>query len=63
MVDSTLAEQRPTWAVAGSALHGVGLPDCISDARHSADEVIDAALAATPSAPTGNAATDRTETR
>ena len=29
----------------------------------SADEVIDAALAATPSAPTGNAATDRTETR
>ncbi|CEH04694.1 protoporphyrinogen oxidase [Propionibacterium freudenreichii] len=63
VVDSTLAEQRPTWAVAGSALHGVGLPDCISDARHSADEVIDAALAATPSAPTGNAATDRTETR
>nr|O32434.1 RecName: Full=Coproporphyrinogen III oxidase [Propionibacterium freudenreichii subsp. freudenreichii]BAA21909.1 protoporphyrinogen oxidase [Propionibacterium freudenreichii] len=63
VVDSTLAEQRPTWAVAGSALHGVGLPDCISDARHSADEVIDAALAATPSAPNRNAATDRTETR
>lgn len=52
VVDSALTEQRPTWAVAGSALHGVGVPDCISDGRHSADEVIDAALRA--SVPAGS---------
>jgi oxygen-dependent protoporphyrinogen oxidase len=27
---------RPRWRVAGSALHGVGIPDCIADGRAQA---------------------------
>ncbi len=41
-VDAALAAQHPRWAVAGSALHGVGIPDCISDARDRTDRVLDA---------------------
>jgi len=42
VVDDALATYRPTWAVAGSALHGVGVPDCIADGRKQADAVLDA---------------------
>ncbi|AYW77481.1 protoporphyrinogen oxidase [Propionibacterium acidifaciens] len=42
-VDGWLAAHRPTWAVAGSALHGVGLPECVADGRARADAVLDAA--------------------
>jgi oxygen-dependent protoporphyrinogen oxidase len=45
VIDEALAAQRPTWAVAGSALHGVGVPDCIADGRKQADAVVDAATA------------------
>ncbi len=41
-VDGALAAVRPRWAVAGSALHGVGVPDCIADGRARADAVLDA---------------------
>lgn len=41
-VDEALDERHPRWAVAGSALHGVGVPDCISDARERTDRVLDA---------------------
>lgn len=44
-VDNDLAAHHPTWAVAGSALHGVGLPECVADGRARADAVLDAALA------------------
>jgi len=44
-VDKAVAAVRPTWAVAGSALHGVGVPDCISDARARTDQVLDAVTA------------------
>jgi oxygen-dependent protoporphyrinogen oxidase len=33
-VDAALAE-LPGWHVAGSALHGVGLPECIDDGRRA----------------------------
>ncbi|SPF68183.1 Amine oxidase [Propionibacterium ruminifibrarum] len=42
-VDGELARHHPTWAVAGSALHGVGLPECVADGRRRADAVLDAA--------------------
>ncbi len=41
-VESAVAEINPCWKVAGSALHGVGVPDCIDDGRKQAS----AALAA-----------------
>ncbi|MFT8394878.1 protoporphyrinogen oxidase [Propionibacterium sp.] len=41
-VDDALAAECPRWAVAGSALHGVGIPDCIKDARQRTDAVLDA---------------------
>ena len=41
-VDDAVAAHRATWAVAGSALHGVGVPDCIADGRKQADAVLDA---------------------
>lgn len=44
-VDGELARHHPTWAVAGSALHGVGLPECVADGRRRADAVLDAAAA------------------
>lgn len=39
-VDAAVA-QLPGWAVAGSALHGVGVPECIADGRRAAQAVID----------------------
>ncbi|SER88759.1 oxygen-dependent protoporphyrinogen oxidase [Propionibacterium cyclohexanicum] len=42
-VDAALRDGHPHWAVAGSALHGVGIPDCIADARSRTDAVLDAA--------------------
>lgn len=32
---------HPTWRVAGSALRGVGVPDCIADGRRTAAAVLD----------------------
>lgn len=40
-VDHALAAY-PTWQVAGSALRGVGIPDCISDGRRAAAVVLTA---------------------
>ena len=45
------AAVRPRWAVAGSALDGVGVPDCIADGRLRADAVLDAATASREDAP------------
>lgn len=44
-VDAAL-EALPTWRVAGSALRGVGLPDCVDDGRAQAGAVLTAAEAA-----------------
>ncbi len=33
----------PTWRIAGSALRGVGVPDCIADGRRQAGAALDAA--------------------
>lgn len=41
----------PTWRVAGSALRGVGVPDCIADGRRQARLALDAATASTTSTP------------
>lgn len=41
-VDSAVQRAHPSWAVAGSALHGVGLPDCVADGRARADAVLTA---------------------
>lgn len=41
VVESALSD-RPRWRVAGSALHGVGVPDCIADGRAQAAAVLDA---------------------
>ena len=41
-VERELARCQPTWQVAGSALHGVGLPDCIADGRRAALAALDA---------------------
>lgn len=41
-VDESLARDWPQLAVAGSALHGVGVPDCVADGRRRADLVLDA---------------------
>ena len=51
VVDAAVAAVRPRWAVAGSALHGVGVPDCIADGRLRADAVLDAATASREGAP------------
>lgn len=40
VVDQALAAHRPNWRLAGSALHGVGVPDCISDGRRAATELL-----------------------
>jgi oxygen-dependent protoporphyrinogen oxidase len=63
VVDQALRAHRPTWAVAGCALHGVGVPDCIADGRARADLVLDAALAVTVPAAHFQAATTRTTDR
>ncbi|MFZ1410164.1 MAG: protoporphyrinogen oxidase, partial [Micropruina sp.] len=47
-VEAALAE-RPTWRIAGSALRGVGVPDCIADGRRATV----AALAAVETARVG----------
>lgn len=44
-VERALASQ-PSWQVAGSALRGVGLPDCVADGRRATRAVL-AALAST----------------
>lgn len=41
-VDESLAGHWPQLAVAGSALHGVGIPDCVADGRRRANLVLDA---------------------
>lgn len=41
-VEQSVAKAQPSWRIAGSALHGVGIPDCIDDGRKQAS----AALAA-----------------
>ena len=48
-VDAGLAGQ-PSWTVAGSALRGVGIPDCITDGRAAVSRVCGSprATAATP---------------
>ncbi|HNV14917.1 MAG TPA: FAD-dependent oxidoreductase, partial [Dermatophilaceae bacterium] len=38
-VDAGLAGQ-PSWTVAGSALRGVGIPDCIADGRAAVSRVL-----------------------
>ncbi|HEY0117512.1 MAG TPA: protoporphyrinogen oxidase [Cellulomonas sp.] len=43
-------EQLPTWRVAGSALRGVGIPDCVADGRRQAGFALAAATA--PGSPT-----------
>lgn len=55
-VDGELAGRHPTWAVAGSALHGVGLPECVADGRRRADAVLDAARRLSSTAPVGGGA-------
>jgi oxygen-dependent protoporphyrinogen oxidase len=34
------ALQNTPWRVAGSALHGVGVPDCIADGRAQAEAAL-----------------------
>ena len=50
-VERALAE-LPSWRVAGSAVRGVGIPDCIADGRRQAVLALDAARMAGPSAST-----------
>jgi oxygen-dependent protoporphyrinogen oxidase len=38
-VESALAG-LPGWQVAGAALHGVGIPECIADGRRAARAVL-----------------------
>ncbi len=55
--EAALAE-LPNWRIAGSALRGVGVPDCIADGRRQAAAALDAA--STPEAsPTSQATTAR----
>ncbi|HET7724427.1 MAG TPA: protoporphyrinogen oxidase [Propionibacteriaceae bacterium] len=50
-VERALAD-LPTWRVAGSAVRGVGIPDCIADGRRQAALALDAAQTSVPSAST-----------
>lgn len=43
-------EHLPAWRVAGSALRGVGIPDCVADGRRQAGLALDAATATRPPA-------------
>ncbi len=40
-VESAMSDV-PTWQVAGSALHGVGVPECIADGRRAAQRTLSA---------------------
>ncbi len=50
-VEKALAE-LPSWRVAGSAVRGVGVPDCIADGRRQAALALDAAHASASSTTT-----------
>jgi len=50
-VDAALAAY-PSWTVAGSALRGVGIPDCIADGRAAVSRALGAAGAGSTAPPT-----------